>query len=196
MTDTAAALEFLGWLFDLTEGPVELRAVKDEGGAISVFTRDPEIVSVFLTRHDGAGRGVYFGVATRTPGTARGDRAHCTMLPALWVDGDYRKSGVDREEAMAALMTLPHPPSCIVASGGGLHSYWKLTEPIDLTSPDDDDAITATLKQLAGVCAGDPKVCDVPRIMRLPGTVNWKPELGDGGVPCEVVFGGPLGEAG
>src|SRR5690606_17711766 len=72
--DYTTSVDFLGWLFEQTEGPVELRAIRDEGGATSTFTRAPEVVVTFCARHDGPGRGVYFGTATRTAGTAKGDR--------------------------------------------------------------------------------------------------------------------------
>jgi len=38
-------------------------------------------------------------------------------------------------------------------------------------------AITEACKQLAGICAGDLNVCDLARVMRLPGTLNTKPDV-------------------
>jgi hypothetical protein len=152
-----------------------------------VFSRDPETVVTFCRRHDGPGRGVYFGTATRTAGTAKGDREHCRELPALWSDIDCVARGIDFDEALSALLSLPHPPSCIVHSGRGLHAYWRLREALLLDDSVVDEGIIAVLRQLAGVCCGDLKVCDIARIMRLPGTTNYKGEP----VLCRVLYGGP-----
>ena len=188
MTDYAESVAFLAWLFADTEGAVELRAIRSEGGAVSVFTRDPETVATFCRRHDGPGRGLYLGAATRTAGIAKGDREHCLELPALWSDIDCVARSIDQDEAISALLSLPHPPSCIVDSGRGLHPWWKLKEPLDLSDPKGDEAVIAVLRQLAGVCGGDLKVCDIARVMRLPGTLNTK---GAEPVLCRVIYGGP-----
>ena len=67
-------------------------------------------------------------------------------------------------------------------SGGGLHFYWLLTEALDIRQSADnaaetEESVVAVLKQLAGIMAGDTSVCDLARIMRLPGSHNTKPEV-------------------
>ena len=100
---------------------------------------------------------------------------------------------LDKNAAASALRSLPFAPSVIVDSGGGLHAYWLLNEAIDVRAdvPDSETteaAITSALKQLAGICAGDLNVCDLARVMRLPGTSNTKPDVmaANAGAPAET----------
>jgi P4 family phage/plasmid primase-like protien len=192
--DYSPSAEFLRSFFGLTTTQaVEIRAlpnVHGDGPVRPRFTRDAEIIVDHLTRWDLPERAVYFGVATRLLGRPTGGRADLAELPALWVDIDCYKAGISKEDAVAAALSLPLRPSLVVDSGGGVHCYWLLSEAININlmqtagsadelralvhEPHPDDAIIAVLKQLAGVLAGDPAVCDLARVMRLPGTHNTK----------------------
>jgi hypothetical protein len=181
--DYGAAADFLARFFGLTtEAAVEIRELPNEQGAgpnRPLFTRDPNLVLAHCVRWDQPERAVYFAPATRQPGAAKGDREHCVELPALWVDIDVYKLGIAKEEAVAALLMLPIPPGILIDSGGGIHAYWLLREAIAIGQDEADwqateAAIVSALKQLAGVVAGDLAVCDLARIMRLPGTHNTK----------------------
>jgi hypothetical protein len=73
------------------------------------------------------GWGAYFGVAPRRANLGRwrrGGKSHLANLPALFVDMDG-----DPNAALLSLNRCPLLPSCIISSGGGLHSYWLLREP-------------------------------------------------------------------
>jgi putative DNA primase/helicase len=191
--DYAAAADFLSLLFSETREAVEIRALPNEygaGPARPLFTRDPDLVQRHCEKWDDLGRAVYFGVATRASGTAKGDRAHVRELPALWADIDCYKLGISTDTAVAALLSFSIPPSAIVLSGGGVHGYWLLSCPLDVSQADPTTwpaielAAVGALKQLAGVFAGDLAVCDLARVMRLPGTHNTK----DGTLrACEVL---------
>jgi hypothetical protein len=181
--DYAAAADFLGLLFSETRQAVEIRALPNEygaGPARPLFTRDPDLVQRHCEKWDDIGRAVYFGVATRASGTAKGDRAHVRELPALWSDIDCYKLGISTDAAVAALLSFSIPPSAVVLSGGGVHAYWLLSRPLDVSQTDPatwpavELAAVGALKQLAGVFAGDLAVCDLARVMRLPGTHNTK----------------------
>lgn len=191
--DYSDATDFLAAFFgETTEHAVEIRALPNDRGAgrhAPLFTRDPPLVEDHCRTWDRAGRAVYFGVATRITGNPTGTRADLAELPAMWVDIDTDKHGLDKEEVARILRTMPLAPSAITDSGGGLHAYWLLREAIDIRQSIDgwqerEDAIVAALKQLAGACGGDTAVCDLARIMRLPGTHNTKTgELR----PCRVL---------
>lgn len=197
--DYTPAAEFLAEFFGpATEHAVELRALPNERGAAPakpLFGRDLPLVEAHCRRWDGPGRALYFGVCTRLTGSPGGTRADLAECPALWAEVDTRKLGLDKDAVRQAVTTLPHPPSLIIDSGGGLHVYWLLTEALDVRLAADDaagteEAIVAVLKQLAGIMAGDTAVCDLARIMRLPGTHNTKPEViaANGGQPVPVVL--------
>lgn len=178
--DYSDATDFLARFFgETTEHAVEIRALPNERGAgraASLFGREPELAQDHCRTWDKPGRAVYFGVATRLTGAPTGTRADLAELPALWADIDTDKHGLDKAEVAKSLLEIPLPPGVVIDSGGGIHAYWLLREALDVRAgqTETEEAVTAALKQLAGVCGGDTAVCDIARIMRLPGTHNTK----------------------
>jgi P4 family phage/plasmid primase-like protien len=185
--DYNAAVDFLTALFgDAADHNFELRSLpNDRGNGLpkSVFTRDPDKIIAHCVRRDEDGRGMFVGMATRLPDRRSGTRADVSELGHLWVDIDTGKLGLDPQVVVDKMKSLPLPPTAIVSSGGGLHGYWKLREPLDVRQGIDgagdlEDRVVAVLRQLAGVLAGDIAVCDLARVLRLPGTMNTKPGIG------------------
>src|SRR5688500_12557195 len=163
--------EWLTTLFQWTEGAVELRACPNERGkgrSRCIFTRDQDEVGEFVRRWDVDGHGVYFGVCTRQPDTSPPGTIETTAeCPAVKVDIDK----IAKDLALAALQGAFLPPSAIVDSGRGLHAYWLLKEPEDVAAALTNDHPLVALEQaLARIFGGDRAVCDLARIMRLPGT--------------------------
>lgn len=103
-----------------------------------------------------------------------------TLAPAIWVDID----DVSAAETRLALLNLPVMPNIIVKSGGGVHGYWLLDEPVEITGENKTE-FKRVLHGVANLCGGDTKARDLARIMRLPGTVNTKPTRE--GARCEVI---------
>ena len=99
------------------------------------------------------GAGVFVMV---NAGDGRGRRAaNVKAVRALFVDLDG--------SPLAPVQASPLRPHCIVESSPGRwHAYWRVADcPMDRFKP---------LQQvLAARFAGDPKVCDLSRVMRLPG---------------------------
>lgn len=141
------------------------------------------------------GYNVYYGVAVRRAAKPseqrisdktgksytfypRGNQSDALYLTTLYVDIDDAS-----DDARWRIWALC-PPSIVVFSGGGWHGYWVLNEPLLITD-DNRHNITRTLKGMAIACGGDTKVAELARIMRLPGTVNTKPERG--GAIAEIV---------
>jgi P4 family phage/plasmid primase-like protien len=182
--DYSSASLFLAEYFgSTTTHNVEIRALPNERGAgraAPLFTRDPADIEVHCQRWDAIGRALYFGIATRRIGVGSGTRENLAELTALWVDIDCLKLGLDKALVALALKTkLFMAPSLIIDSGYGIHAYWLLREALDIRLEAPGAAnleadILAALKQLAGIAAGDMAVCDLARIMRLPGTHNTK----------------------
>jgi len=198
--DYTATADFLKRFFGETLHKVELRAcpnVKGSKGALSKMTDNDLQRLSFCIEKDVDGMGVYFGVCTRyeipdKDGKISGNLETVAECPALWVDIDCAKQGIAGADAIAALQYLPHPPSLIVNSGGGLHAYWLLEEPVDVSvGQHNREVVTACLRQLAMVLAGDLQCAELARILRLPGTMNSKPAtkaLYDGAAAlCEVI---------
>lgn len=76
-------------------------------------------------------------------------------------------------ERVNNLDPLPQP-SVIIHSGGGLHLYWLLHEPFELTA-DNRQGVKDLLKRWVAEIGGD-DVKDLARVLRVPGTVNIKPK--------------------
>jgi hypothetical protein len=128
------------------------------------------------TLNRGAGHGLYFAPCLRDAKSGRAEAA--ALLPALWVDLDCDDDAVRREAALARLHAFSPPPSAIVDSGGGLHAYWLLTEPVALDEGSRKRA-AGLLHGLFSALGGDPQyVRSVASVMRLPGSINTKPERG------------------
>lgn len=104
------------------------------------------------------GAGVYSTV-NETNGTGRTED-DIVAVSALFVDLD----GAPLEPVLAH----PVPPHIVVAtSPGRWHAYW-------LTNDCPLDRFKDAQKRLIQTFGSDPAVCDLPRVMRLPGFLNQK----------------------
>jgi primase-like protein/DNA primase RepB-like protein len=171
MSATNAPTQFsnlLSALFSSCAGLIELRALPS-GAQTFVSLADHQGVAAFLKTwgHEN----LYFGVASRRDATS-GRLDNCYHLRALFVDIDFKAT--PEAEARRQLAHAPLPPSAIVHSGGGLHVYWFLREAILL--PDEAAAARGLLRRLASGLGGDPRAAEPARILRVPGTVNYKPD--------------------
>jgi len=170
----ALATKLLAALFGADhEGVIELRALP---GARRVFFRQeaPSTARRFIEQH--AGLNLYLGVALRrAPNVERGStRAgtleQCVGLPALFTDIDFKTTSV--EQARDALRRFPLKPSAVVRSGGGVHLYWLLREPMEL--PAEAPRVRDLLRRIARQLGGDLSAAEPARILRIPGTLNRK----------------------
>jgi hypothetical protein len=125
---------------------------------------------------------VWVGVVPRRPdpetGELGGTKAHVAPARLLWVDCD----GKDGSSSSERLLRFRPRPHLIVASGGGFHAYWLLREPLH-----DPMRLREANLLLAEVVDGDPQAADAARILRPPGTLNFKSEYGRPR-PVELLF--------
>ena len=196
MTNLSPAVAFLKLLFDATEHPVYISSlpnIKDdptEPTERHLTTRDPARVDAFKLKWDRPGRGLFICVATIN-GVKRNKDA-CVETGFLHADIDFKNVVEDEPTIRERLRTLRYPPSIIVRSGNGLHCYWLFKEA--LQTQEHRDRIEAVLRQLADLVAGDLQVCEVSRLMRLPGSHNSKGHTSDTPVWTEVVMDPVVGE--
>jgi Primase C terminal 1 (PriCT-1) len=111
---------------------------------------------------------VYVGAALRRG--QDGTKAGVSRLLAIWADLDAKGSHT-RESRTEQLLELPHHPSIMVWTGGGWHSYFLLEKPAD--GPEELQRAECIMRRIAEGLGGDP-VHDRSRILRVPGTFNWK----------------------
>jgi hypothetical protein len=97
----------------------------------------------------------------------------------LFVDFD----GIDPDTARDRWCYADLPtPTLVIASGHGVHAYWRLAEPIT------DMALwTRWQKRLIALLGSDGAIHDPARIMRLPGFLNHKEPV----AACSIVDDDP-----
>lgn len=160
--DTATAARFLA---ALTGDPVHTfqtfaEADKVKRGQGRILHGSLESRSRLLTSLNEQGAGV-FVMVNRGDGNGR-KSANVTAARALFVDLD----GAPVEPVLNCQL----PPRIVVESSPGKwHCYWPV---VDLPL----ERFTDAQKALAHLFAGDPKVCDRARVMRLPGFLHRKGE--------------------
>lgn len=162
------ALLFLETIFS-AEDIIELRPLPGAGGSQWVTLKDiaEALEKLAPVLNDEARKThAYFGA---NPRNAVGGSTLDGVLFARCLFADF-DGGTSVEQARIRITDANLPaPTAIVETGGGCHSWWRLSEPIT-------DAKTFTLlqKSLAARLGSDKAVVDFPRIMRLPGFINWK----------------------
>jgi hypothetical protein len=109
---------------------------------------------------------IWFGVGVRSRYGGRGNQA-VTRLGCLWADLDC-KGDWTREKRLAQLQGLAIPPHALVDSGSGYHAYWILDQPTE-----DKKRAQWIMKRMHRSLDSD-AVHDPARILRLPGTLNFK----------------------
>lgn len=149
-------------------------------------------VDLVLSRRESAN--VYYGVATRsedlTAQRKRGGKNECAEVGCLWLDVDIGTVGhkakdlpPDEASVVPLLVELGIAPSLIVATGGGLHAYYRLVTPFKLGTPESvarfETLNRAINNRFAELCAArgwaaDSQTANVDRILRVPFTYNMK----------------------
>jgi hypothetical protein len=169
MNTTSA--EFLERFFAGTEHNVEIRSIHNGGPTQQTFSRDPAVLAAAIRSCLGVKMNVYFGCATRREkdGTAAG----VAEITSLWCDLDSKTA--PKEDALGKIKEFPVEPSIIIDSGGGFHVYWLLAEPRDPHDP----MVRRVLRGLCAALGGDMASAEIARILRVPGTKNFKPQYGE-----------------
>ena len=158
---------------------LELRCIHPNTGEVkSLWSRmgdKPELARILkkADRLNQEGFGVYFAPCLRNE--KRGTAESAAWLPALWIDIDSKADQQQRD--LERLQGFEPKPSFVLNSGGGWHGYWLLQPPVLLKDEDDRQRIGSMMRGLFSALQGDPDyVKTVAGIMRLPGTINTKPE--------------------
>lgn len=134
-------------------------------------------------------RNVFFGVAKYTDGSGR-KKSNVKAIKSFWLDIDCgptkavvnpktnRPDGyIDQASGLAALQkfcqTIGLPKPILVNSGRGLHVYWPLVEEV---TREQWEPVAARLRELCVThdLYVDPSVFEVSRVLRIPGTLNFK----------------------
>jgi len=142
------------------------------------------------------GTNVYFGVSPCTaipetnaagkpakPENVRGRVENIAVLNCLYAEFDAKDFGgmvhgfpLGALEHIGKLTTFTFPPSITVNSGGGYHCYWLLAKPFVLDTPEKREQAIAMQRDWVTFVGGDKAAKDIARVLRVPGTLNYKYE--------------------
>ncbi|WP_409189847.1 hypothetical protein [Bradyrhizobium sp. RDM4] len=172
-------VDFLKALLAHTSGNAYICSFTNErelGAERHIHTRNFGHVADFMDKWDRTGRGMFVCVSTQKDGTQKRNKDNCQDTGSVHGDIDFKHVdglGTDpRAEVLKQLTRLRLPPSALVYSGNGIHPYYLLKEPV--STHDNAERLEALYRQLSDIIAGDLAVCEVARVMRLPGTHNTK----------------------
>lgn len=121
---------------------------------------------------------VYFGVNPRTGRGGKKENVH--FVTAFHAEVDYGQDGHKKnsihenyEKALAAINNFSPKPTMVNHSGGGFHCYWVLESPLNVkdTGLQKVESINRNLSEALG---GDRGTQDISRVLRIPGTYNFK----------------------
>jgi hypothetical protein len=180
-TDAVQAIAFLRHLFKpYTDGFIEIRPLsKHKPHANRTTYRIPEclkgeagqalsqhIISLAMRGYD-----VYVGVCPRVapegPGRKLGKDA-IEQVGAVWVDLDSKVDGASSE-------VLLNSCDIVVSTGNGWHGYALTKSVSKVTTTRDRTTLETRIRHWAnGLLPGTDNVSNVDRILRVPGTLNWK----------------------
>ena len=125
-----------------------------------------------LERLSRAGAGVFVNV-NGTDGKGR-KKANVTQGRAWWADLDAKDAWEQLD-----LSTLPLAPTMVVKTPGGSHLYWTALEPMPFMDEPRRSEHEAEVKAIAEALKPygcDRLVCDVSRVLRVPGYHHQKAE--------------------
>lgn len=163
-------IDFLGAIFE-PEDIIEYRPLPPAAGRRwAPLAELPDIVDWLerINRDENQRVHAYFGANPRKAKNAS-QAEGVALARCLFADFD---GGVVVEDALARVRASGFPmPTAIVESGGGVHVWWRLSEPMT-----DATAWHERMRAISSALGSDQSICDWPRIMRLPGFVNWKYE--------------------
>jgi hypothetical protein len=180
-TDAVQAIAFLRHLFKpYSDGFIEIRPLsKHKPHANRTTYRLPEclkgeagqalsqhIISLAMRGYD-----VYVGVCPRVapegPGRKLGKDA-IEQVGAVWVDLDSKVEG-------ASSQVLLDTCDIVVSTGNGWHGYKILSSPKLCKSARERTTLEYRIRDFADkLLPGTDNVSNVDRILRVPGTLNWK----------------------
>lgn len=135
----------------------------------------------------------YFGVNPSIIRRSENERARIediTVLNCLFAEFDLAP-GQTPEDLLAEIKALPVPPSVIVWSGGGYHCYWFLAQTYHANDETKREHIASIQAAWVTFVGSDGAAKDLARVLRVPGTTNWKAKYSPNFPTVEIVHWEP-----
>jgi hypothetical protein len=158
----------------LSDSFIEFRLIKGPGEVSGFFlsTVASAEQAAAEAANSPAGFNTYFGVCPRSERS--GTKAAVKVVHALWADVDGKDFPEGKPGALAALHAFQLPPTVINDSANGYHAFWRLRVPILVNDEGDIASVEGVLKSLARALGADGASAELARVLRVPGTLNFK----------------------
>lgn len=157
-------------------GELEVRVFKPR--AKSIFSSNVHLILQHSIDYANKYINAYYGVNPRVNQGGMKDNVH--YVTTFHVELDYGKEGhknesehATREDALNAINSFEYETSMIVESGHGLHVYFLLEETAAVVKYG-VEYLESINKALTKALSGDPGTHDLSRVLRVPGTANFK----------------------
>jgi len=132
-------------------------------------------------------RNLYFGVnpCAEIPATnARGQekpqteiRAQLPYVAAInCLFAEFDAKDEDKLEILTRIRLLIPAPTVIIDSGGGYHCYWFIENTLYLSNEETREYARGLQRRWVEFVGGDRGAADLCRVLRVPGSRNWKPD--------------------
>ena len=164
--------QFQSLLFE-PEDVVEIRCL-GAGKPVKRWTLAKDLPELYSELHalNAQGYNIYFGANPRKGFGLSGDD-NVLLARCLFCDFDHIEPGdgcgmLEFIEMDIFCAGLPQP-TLAIQSGHGIHTYWRLDEPIE-----DMAQWTSIQEAMIKTLGSDPVIKNPERIMRLPGFLNVK----------------------
>lgn len=159
--------------FKSSTGFIEVRCLRDNLPSKQYFYSSIDDLlcgRIMFEKHNQQGWNIHVGAAPRME--RRGKKESVRAITNLWVDLDGKNFEGGKTEALQKILTFPLSPTIIKDTGNGYHGHWILS-PITLVEEYGVEKLEGVLRGIAKALNGD-SVCDLSRVMRLPGFFNMK----------------------
>lgn len=156
---------------------VEVRSWDPGQVAISPQTKyfkDPDSIIEYVEKIKEK-RQIFLGVCPRRVGIRKSaKKTDVAFATCLWTDIDVKDMSYfkSKSDVIDFLNQFELPPTMIVDSGKGLHAYWKLKNPVLFKDDETRNEFTIRNAGISSACHGE--AFDIPRILRMPGSIHLK----------------------
>ena len=164
--------------FNAEAGQIEIRTFPKNQPPQQFFFQSEVEAAQIAHELCNAGIDVYFGVNPRTGDAGKKENVH--YLAAFHAEVDYGEDGHKKktpydtyDDALSAITTFRMKPTIVNHSGGGFHCYWVLSNPVKVAEKG-IGLLESINKALLKHLGGDTGTHDISRVLRVPGTFNFK----------------------
>lgn len=188
-----------------TSPPTRFLSALWQGGQYSYYWTSPSRLSYWMPVDDissrpcpNGGQNVYFGVnpvlqipsknvqgKPRESKYIRSQNNYISAVNALFCEFDFKDFGT-ADAIRGHLKQFPFP-SIAIFSGGGYHFYWLLENTFFVNTDSDREKIRAIQANWVDFTGSDKQSKDLARVLRVPGTRNYKQQYAPNFPTVEIV---------